>query len=502
MHAATTSAVTTVMNRFIRDRLLTGSRRMYPVYVIATTSANVSRAPTHSHIILHMNSTLGSPVVARPARRTFSTPRPNTFLMWALGFVNRWFILSGLPFLRHVPGLRDLPGIRGYLRIRLDLPDADRARLAGAVNPSTAAFIGPNHPEFGADWMIDKELSTLVAPTMASWAAHEIVASAPRFWRANNLVSNSGGDEAMEYSIAWAIAGRGVLLHPEGSVRWTSSKVHPLFSGIAEMATETARRLADRGSNRAVYIVPIVWKLRYVGDVSAAMHRDMTRIEVALGLPLGDSTNVALRFQRLQDNILALQAERFGYSGESMARLDFFDRQDAFRQWLVDDLESRYAIEPSDSMERRIRRLERAIRAERVHLRGAPESPETMASVAQVRDDLARADEAMRLGGFTRDVYATPLLSQEQIAESLKRLRAALLRRGTTNVLHNYLPRPYGARVAHVRVPEPILIDPARASSDSDADRAAYVEELLDQTRRAMQAALDAIHSEEQVAAT
>jgi hypothetical protein len=419
--------------------------------------------------------------------------------MWALGFVNRWFILRGLPFLRRVPGLRDLPGIRGYLRIRLDLPDDDRARLARAVNPSTAAFIGPNHPEFGADWMIDKELSTLVAPIMASWAAHEIVFSAPRFWRANNLVSNSGGDEAMEYSIAWAIAGRGVLLHPEGSVRWTSNKVHALFSGIAEMATETARRLADRGSNRPVYIVPIVWKLRYVGNVRAAMHRDITRIEVALGLPRGDSTNIALRFQALQDNILALQAERFGYSGEATKRLDFFDRQDAFRQWLVDDLESRYAIEPSDSIDRRIRRLERAIRAERSQLREAPESPEspeTMARAAQVRDDVARADEAMRLGGFTRDVYATPQLSQEQIAESLKRLRAALLRRGTANVLHNYLPRPYGARVAHVRVPEPILIDPERASSGSDADRAAYVEELLDRTRRAMQDALDAINAE------
>ncbi len=412
--------------------------------------------------------------------------------MWALGYVNRWFILRGLPFLRRVPGVRDLPGVRGYLRIRLDLPDADRGRLARAVNPSTAAFIGPNHPEFGADWMIDKELSTLVAPQMASWAAREIVSSAPGFWRANNLVSNAGGDEAMEYSIKWAIAGRGVLLHPEGTVRWTSDKIHPLFGGIAELATETARRLAERGSNRPVYIVPIVWKLRYVGDVSAAMHRDIERIEAALGLPRGDTKNVHARFWALQENILALQAERFGYADDSSRQLDFFDRQDAFRLWLVGDLVSRYAVEPSDSIDRCIRRLDRAIRAERSLLReAAPDAAD--ARVAQVRDDLARAEEAQRLGGFTRDVYATPTLSQEQIAESLKRLRAALLRRGMANVLHNFLPRPYGARVAHIRVPEPILIDPVRASDT--ADRAAYVEELLDETRRAMQAALDRLSS-------
>jgi len=441
-----------------------------------------------------MNTTVDSPVAAKPAPAPFTAPRANAFLMWALGYINRWFILSGLPFVRRIPGVRDIPGFRGYLRIRLDFPDADRARLERAVNPSTAAFIGPNHPEFGADWMIDKELSTIVAPKMASWAAKEIVSSAPGFWRANNLVSNAGGDDAMEYSIKWAIAGRAVLLHPEGTVRWTGDKIHPLFSGIAELATETARRLAERGSNRAVYIVPIVWKLRYVGDVSSAMHRDMDRIEAALGLPQGNAKNVASRFWMLQKNILAVQAERFGYSENSAQRLDFFDRQDAFRLWLVGDLESRYAVEPSDSIERRIRRLERAIRAERSRLREAA-GVEADPRMVQLRDDLARAGEAMRLGGFTREVYATPTLSQEQIAESLKRIRAALLRSGTTNVLHNYLPRPYGARVAHIRVPEPIRIDPERASSADPDEREAYVEELLEQTRRAMQDALDGLSS-------
>src|SRR5262249_17907631 len=108
----------------------------------------LARAPPRHHH--SMPTTLDSPVVqapnlaAAPTRRDFPMPRPNRALMWALGFVNRWFILRGLPFLRRVPGLRDLPGVRGYLRIRLDLPDADRDRLAAAVNPGTAAFLGPN----------------------------------------------------------------------------------------------------------------------------------------------------------------------------------------------------------------------------------------------------------------------------------------------------------------------------------------------------------------------
>lgn len=413
--------------------------------------------------------------------------------MWALGFVNRWFILSGLPLLRHVPLLRDLPGVRGYLRIRLDLPRGDRTRLARAVNPSTAAFLGPNHPEFGADWMIDKEISTLVAPAMASWAAHEIVGSAPAFWRANNLVSNTGGDAAMEYSIAWARDGKGVLLHPEGTVRWTSDRVHPLFGGIADLAIETARRVHHDESDRPVFIVPLVWKLRYLGDVSAALHADMTRIELALGIPHGDGRNVVDRFHALQEDILALQCERFGYRGIASRENDFFDRQHVFRLWLIADLETRYSVEPSDTIDRRIRRLERAVRAERSRVRSAGEFVDTSARTAQLRDDLARVDEATRLGGFSRESYSTCLLSQEQIAESLKRIRAALVRRGTVNVLHNYLPRPYGARVAHVRVPEPIRVDPRRASLESN-ERETYAAELLDQTRRAMQDALDVIN--------
>src|SRR5262249_54038257 len=186
---------------------------------------------------------------------------------------------------------------------------------------------------------------------------------------------------------------------------------------------------AERGSNRPVYIVPIVWKLRYVGDVSAAMHRDMDRIEAALGLPHGDRKNVTSRFWTMQENILRVQSERFGYSEDSepeLPQLDFFDRQDAFRFWLVGDLESRYAVEPSDSIERRIRRLDRAVRAERSRLRDAAVGDKDP-RVVQVRDDLARAEEAFRLGGFTRDVYSTRTLSQVPIAVCLQRIRSAIL---------------------------------------------------------------------------
>src|SRR5262245_52174764 len=106
--------------------------------------------------------------------RAYRDPRPSPALIRALGPVNQHFVL------------------RGLLRLaELDVPAADLARLRAAVNPSTAAFLGPNHPEFFTDWMLDKEISRRVSPLMAHWAAFEIVNMNPPaqwFWLRNNLI--------------------------------------------------------------------------------------------------------------------------------------------------------------------------------------------------------------------------------------------------------------------------------------------------------------------------
>src|SRR3954469_12329019 len=199
-----------------------------------------------------------TPPAARPKRK-WAAPQPSPLLMWALNAVNRW-LLFGVPLLRRIPLIRDLPFVHGHFWIRaLDFPACDRAALCAAVNPDTVAFMGPNHPEFGADWLIDKEISSVVAPRMASWADRGIVAAAPKFWGMNNLIANDGGEDAKDYSVTWAGKGEGVLLHPEGSVRWTNDAVHALFPGIAQMALKATERF-----DKPVYIVPLVWKYHYV----------------------------------------------------------------------------------------------------------------------------------------------------------------------------------------------------------------------------------------------
>jgi hypothetical protein len=397
--------------------------------------------------------------------------------MRLLGIPNRW-MLGGIPFLRRIPFIRDLPLVRGYFRVRrVALPDADRMRLLGAVNRETVAFLAPNHPEFATDWLIDKALSMIAAPRMASWADREIVSLAPRFWEMNNLVRNDGGADAKEYSIEWALAGEGVLLHPEGSVRWTNDFVHPLFPGVAQMAIAAAPRTA-----RAVYVVPLVWKYQFVGDVSAGLHRGMGAIERGLGLTSMDWLSISQRFRSLNYGVLAMRMEHFGYRAPLDA--DFFDRQTAFQHFLLAQLAHYH--EPHDerglaSMVRAIRRARRALHGDR--------SAEADVERRRLDADLERANEVKRLGELTRTLYGSETLTQEQIFECLKRTRDRLMRTGWVNRLGVMLPRPAGPRIVHVGVPEPIRVAYVGPGSTDDYER-----ELLEKTRTAMQDALDAIN--------
>ena len=108
-----------------------------------------------------------------------------------------------------------------------------------------------------------------------------------------------------------------------------------------------------------------------------------------------------------------------------------------------------------------------------------------------MKEHLAMAEEAKRLGEFSRDVYGSrALLSQEQLFESLKRMRDRLLRRGWKNMLAIMMPRPFGPRVVHVGVPEPI-----RVSAVEAADAKEYETSLLEHTRTRMQEKLDEINA-------
>jgi len=406
--------------------------------------------------------------VAERGRRAFSPleyrdPRPAARLIDLLGAVNRFAFLPGV------------------LKVRLfELPAADRARLAASVNAGTAAFLGPVHPEFLTDWMVDKEISRRVSPLMAHWAAHEIVNASPAaraFWLANNLVANVPGGAGKAYSVDWALRGHGVLLHPEGTATWQGERVSTLLPGLVDMACEAAARAASIGDARPVWLVPIAWRFTFMRDVRRGLSRDLSRLERGLGLPRGDRLAVPERFAALMRNVLARQCARLGLATRLDAGRPYFAAQSAAADELRRDLAERYPEAEADfaDLTRAQFQLRRAMRER------AAADPEG------VQRDRARLAELQRLMGFDAALYDRPHLEQERIAEVLKRARSSVLTHGFRNALHNTVPVAAGPRTVHVRVAEPIAVRPAAAGEDGAPARAA----LLAQHRASLQAMLD-----------
>ncbi len=401
----------------------------------------------------------------------YRDPSPAPWLVHLLGVVNRAAILPGLLKIR-----------------RFDLPAADRGRLSSAVNPGTAAFLGPNHPEFLTDWMVDKELSRLASPLMAHWASYEIVNAAPltrAFWLANNLIANVPGGGGKEYSVRWARQGHGVLLHPEGTATWQGERVSTLSPGLVDMAWEAAGRLRTAGDERPVFLVPVVWRLAFLGDARRGLARDMARLERGLSLPRGDRLLVPERFGALLRHLLVRQCERLSLDAPRFTQAaggGYFDAQAAALDQLKRSLAERYgALDPD--LTRAQFQLRKAMR-------------ERAATDAEgVRRDRGRLLELQRLASFDPALYDRPRLAQERLAEVLKRTRASLLTRGLPNVLHNTVPIAAAPRVVHVRVAEPLAVHSAwrpEAANGGEITRAA----LLTEHRARLQGELDSLGRE------
>ncbi|HKA25611.1 MAG TPA: hypothetical protein VKF80_11580 [Candidatus Eisenbacteria bacterium] len=389
-------------------------------------------------------------------RLAYREPTPSRPLMDALGILNRYVILPGV------------------LRVaEIDFPQADLTRLRATLRQTGATFLAPHHPEFTTDWLIDKEIARRSSALMAHWASYEVVNIHPVaqwVWLRNNLIANAPGGAGKEYSVRWALAGHGVLLHPEGVPSWHGDRVGPLVPGVIDMALEAARQ----GGGRAT-VAPLVWKLRFRGDVSRELHQAITHIERMLGVPSAAKLPLEQRFAALQALLLERSMARYG-KARTISVGTFFADQEQHVQSLFHDLESRHGTSEGDRR-RRAHALRRAL------LAAAGADPE------RARQDRRALAEIERLGHFTEEYYGGPTLTQEQIAESLTQIRLALAGRGLREGLFGVLPVAVARRVASIRVPDPLTV----TSDDTSAEKR---QELLHELRDRLQGALDRLGAE------
>ncbi len=414
---------------------------------------------------------------------TFAPPTPSRIQFHILTPVNRWLFLGGIPLLRSIPVIGNVPGIRGMANIpKIIFPKADKERLGRAVSVKNACFMVPNHPEFFTDWMLDKEIMSRLAPTTASWATHDIVNGmgngAQKFWLKNNLIAQipgAGGAAGKAYSVDWALAGKNVLLHPEGAVGWHGDLIGHIYPGAIDMAIKAAHR-AENG--RQVLVAPIIWKLKYNRDVSRALHKEMDYVEKSLELPhTSHEGDIA---KRLYDTCCSILAKSEADYGVKSKDVHFFARQDNLIAEILPILNKeldRLGAEPESSTVTAdlIRRGER-------WLRTVDRKSKDAKTIAALTKDLRQ------LLRFLPSFYTGKHITQEHVGECIKRIRHDYCKGTLRDTLNSFIPQPAGSRTAYIRTPEPILISPDTQVED--------VPMLLEELRLRMQTTLDEINAD------
>lgn len=396
---------------------------------------------------------------------TFVAPRPSKWLIRVMTPVNRAFMLKGIP------------GLRGVCDIRaIDFPEGEQARLAAVCGDGKATFLTPNHPEFFTDWMLDKEISARVCPRAAFWATNGVVNGlgklAQTFWLANNLIAQIPGNSetAREHSVAWALKGNVVLLHPEGAVGWHGNHVAPLMPGAVEMANEAFKRGRQGDPGFTAFVAPVVWKLVFQRDVEPGLLRECAYVEDRLGVGPGEGLSLASRVYRLYETLLERVEADLGI--DAAPGVSFAKRHDVLVKAACERLAGLLGLDkPAPEPAELLRVARRTLR----ETKSDPRVPQIKAAVDRLALNL-------RLGSYA---FESEAVTQEELAEHIKRIRNDRCKGTLRDTLNRYVPRPAGPRTAIIRVPEPIALHEYEGS----------VEEALALLRSRMQGAIDDINA-------
>ncbi|WP_192364556.1 hypothetical protein [Mesorhizobium mediterraneum] len=390
----------------------------------------------------------------------FVAPRPNPALIRIMTVVNRVVMLHGIPGVRDLLPFNRLAGLRGVANVRhIDFPDDDQQRLKACCGAGKATFITPNHPEFFTDWMIDKEIVSQVSPLAASWATHGVVNGLGRimqkFWLANNLIAQIPGNSgaAKEHSIAWALKGHGVLLHPEGGVGWHANVVGSLLPGAVEMGFEALKRGRATDQDSRVWIAPVVWKLAFTKNVEPALAQECAYVEKSLKIERRAADTLPERVHHIYATLLSRDEIACGMAPDEQA--SYAARQTQLLLELRRRLGEGISVDPGAN------EIAELLRRSRRWLREKTGDAERQKQVRTLADTIQRLQ---RVGPWAS---ANSRITQEEIAEHLKRIRNDYCKGTLRDTINRFVPQPAGPRCAHIRVLEPLGLHAYPGSIDN-----------------------------------
>lgn len=407
---------------------------------------------------------------------TFVTPKPSSFIMKSLVYVNRWLNLKGISFLKWIPLLNKMPFVRGLCDItHIHFSHDDKELLRSYFNKDSVSFIGPNHPEFYTDWMLDKEISSYVSPLMAFWATNDIVNgmgdSMQQFWLKNNLIAQipgTGNQLAKNYSIQHAISGHGVLLHPEGHVGWHSDTISPLFPGIFDMAQQAYIQTEGK---KPVYIVPVIWKLSFNKDVTQELHKEFDYVEKDLQLYHSYGMELNERLYQLLLSVFHKISTQWHISTHHDKTLI------TTQQLIIQQLSSMIALSLNYTLLHDI-----SADIKNMHKLLKTHSYDNHFQIKNMLHDLVSIND------FVFDYYGSTI-SQENIAELLKKIRLRFCTKGFKNTFHKFIPIPVSSRSAYIQVPKALCINELISQGKNK-------EEILQLMQNTMQSSLNNINQQ------
>jgi len=391
---------------------------------------------------------------------TFHAPQPRKRLIRLLAWVNDRVVLPRVARIRHI-----------------HLADEDASRLSSALQ--SPAVICPNHPEFFTDWMLDKWLGSRFDLLTASWADPEIVngmgAAARRFWLANNLVAAVRGDEleaALAYSAATLSRGHPVLIHPEGEVNWDNEALGALKGGCVQIAMRGGAL-----AKRTAVVVPVVWFIRFCEDATPGLQAELDYVQNRLGFRSSRLQGPAERMTELYGALLEREASRYelstGDAGQSfLERFDIALASALTR--LTEHWSAHLSVDPAPTPWETARNWIRATRKRRADL------------PTDLRHQIGTLERMLRLLPARGDKSH---LTQEQVAERVKRLRSDWLNDTLRDQISRFVPRAAAAREVFMSVGEPVEVP--LGGDDVDRPLGVLSERMRSAVESARQAGLD-----------
>jgi hypothetical protein len=353
-------------------------------------------------------------------------------------------------------------------------------RIAPLLERGDGVLIGPNHPDH-ADCYVMLDLGGRIDKTFYFMAAHQIFhghAGLARFMlpRIGAFPVDREGSDLRAFKTAVDILARGVdplVIFPEGEIYHMGDRVTPIREGAAAVATNAAKRTAER--DRTVWIVPTALKYRFVdgADPMPVLDQTMDRLEAQFTWWPRGKFGLVERIYGYAEAMLCLkELEYLGASRSGPIKPRIVELCNA----VLDGLEARhFGKRRDDTVPIRVKELRRAC------LEKLADASTTAEAKDELRHDLNDASFAVQLFSYPGD-YLRESATVERAADTLKKFEQ--------DVLGVEEPPPAAKRRAIVRMGQPIDV---RERMAGHARPRLAVGALTNELETAIQALLDGI---------